>query len=170
MLLALVALALLPAAASAACKGADTRGDGGSAATTSKAILCLVNEQRTSRGLKALKPAGQLKRGAVRHSRDMVAKGYFSHVSPAGTTILSRTKRTGYLRKARSFLVRENLEWARGDDSTPRNVVKAWMASSVHRGNILLPALRDAGIGIAQGAPSGGAGATVTMLLGFRKR
>jgi uncharacterized protein YkwD len=160
-----------PAAASAQqCADADLQPNGGNDGAIAAATLCLVNVQRAEAGLSKLKPSKQLQRAAAGHSRDMVAKQYFAHDSPSGSTIFSRVKRTGYLRGTREFHVRENLGWGSGTLSTPATVVDAWMHSQVHRDNVLSRAVREGGVGLAKGSPSGGRGATFTMVFGSRRR
>lgn len=47
----------------------------------------------------------------------------------------------------------ENLAWGNARKSTPRRIVRAWMASPRHRQNILSPGFREIGIAIVVGAP-----------------
>ena len=47
----------------------------------------------------------------------------------------------------------ENIAWGSGSRSTPRSIVRAWMASDGHWANILSAAFRDIGIGVSPGAP-----------------
>src|SRR4051812_43077884 len=53
-------------------------------------VLCLVNRERTSRGLRGLRHAPALNRAASRYSRQMVAGHFFDHVSPSGSTVSTR--------------------------------------------------------------------------------
>ena len=46
-------------------------------------------------------------------------------------------------------------------------IVQAWMDSAGHRAMILNRGFREAGVGVASGIPSGGAGATYTMDFGL---
>ena len=48
-----------------------------------RALVCLVNAERTSRGLRAARD-GDLAQAARRHSADMVRRSYFAHESPSG--------------------------------------------------------------------------------------
>ncbi|MBV9988627.1 MAG: CvpA family protein, partial [Chitinophagaceae bacterium] len=45
-------------------------------------MLEMVNEERVSRGLKALAADTAMRRVAIAHSRDMFARGYFAHETP----------------------------------------------------------------------------------------
>jgi uncharacterized protein YkwD len=97
----------------------------------------------------------------------MVRRHYFSHVSLSGSTFLQRIKRTGYLRRARSWSAGENIAWGSGGYATPRSIVRAWMNSPPHRENILNGRFREIGLGVARGAPRGG-GATYVNEFGYR--
>jgi uncharacterized protein YkwD len=93
------ALAASPALAQApaACPfAADVLGDAPPAAVEA-AVSCLVNEERAARGLGAVEHASALELSARRHANDMVARGYFAHVSPTGGTVDKRARRAGYL-------------------------------------------------------------------------
>ncbi len=172
-LLAVVAL-VVPNAASAATSCADAdlvpSTDNGVALRT--ATLCLLNEERASAGLKPLVSNTHLRRAAQKHSLQMVRESFFDHVSPAGSTLVSRVRRgTAYLSGALNFLLGENIAFGSGDLATPANTVKGWMEFPVHRKNILNRRFRHIGIGIAMGAPGidgGGPAATYTTNFGSR--
>ncbi len=89
----------------------------------------------------------------MRHSADMVRKGYFGHTSPTGVGFIERIVETGYTHKARTWLVGENLVWGSGGLSTPAELVQAWMNSPPHRANLLRSRFRDIGIGVVRGTP-----------------
>ncbi len=123
-------------------------------ATLRSATLCLVNEQRAKRGLAQLTANSQLGKAAQRYSQAMVRESFFDHVSPGGSTLLSRVRRgTAYLRGARSYALGENIAWGSGDYATPKETVEGWMESQGHRDNILNRRYRHIGVGIAIGAP-----------------
>jgi uncharacterized protein YkwD len=116
--------------------------------------LCLLNAQRARYGLRPLRMSSQLSAAARRHAADMRRRHYFSHVSLDGTDFVKRIRRTGYLRRAGSWYVGENLAWGAGPGrSSPRGIVTAWMNSPPHRHNILDSRFREIGIGVAIGAP-----------------
>jgi uncharacterized protein YkwD len=157
--LVVTALAAVPAvSAASSCTGADTV----PSATTheAQATLCLLNQQRRAHGLRALRMDTKLGKAARGHAEDMVAKRYFDHDSKSGASFEARIKRTGWTKARRSYIVGENLAWGGGHLATPREIVKSWMNSPGHRSNILAREFRMIGIGIANGAPTGGAGAT----------
>ncbi|UUY03101.1 CAP domain-containing protein [Svornostia abyssi] len=116
--------------------------------------LCLVNHERTTRGLKALREHPGLRDTAQDYAEQMDSANFFDHVSPGGSTMLDRIKRgSDYLRSGRSWIVGENLAWGSGGAETPAKIVRAWMKSPGHRRNILNGRFRDIGIGITDGAP-----------------
>jgi uncharacterized protein YkwD len=135
---------------------------------TPAAVRCEVNAIRRNAGLPPVRGSATLRRAAVRHSRDMVTRRFFSHVSPSGATLRDRVARTGYLRGARRPRLGENIAWGSGSAAAPAGIVSAWMQSPGHREIILTPAFREVGVGIAGGAPQGGSGATYTLDVGRR--
>src|SRR5213592_1027832 len=106
--------------AQAACSGAGLTPSKGNATKVRRATLCLLNAQRRSQGLHALRAERRLRRAAGAYSRLMVSQRFFSHVSPAGSTPLSRIKSTNYLDGARSWSIGENIAWGTGSLATPR--------------------------------------------------
>jgi uncharacterized protein YkwD len=133
-----------------------------------RTILRLVNHERRIRGLHRLHRDRRLERAATKFSRVMVFNDFFSHVSPGGSTVLSRVKATGYLHGARGWTVGENIAFGTGHYATPAETVDAWMHSPGHRANILHPGFKEIGIGIALGAPGYEGGATYTTDFGTR--
>jgi uncharacterized protein YkwD len=133
------------------------------------ATLCLINEERRARGRPALAADPRLAVAARRYSADMVARGYFAHVSPDGATLTDRLRRVGYLGGC-AWRAGEALAWGFGDERTPAARVAAWMHSRRHRRVLLSPRYRDVGIGVARGVPVGsGDGITYTADFGRRR-
>jgi uncharacterized protein YkwD len=160
-LLVLATGAGAPAAASAkACTGADSDPALLGHTATVRTTLCLLNRERGARGLRKLHADGKLRRAADRHAGDMVAKRYFDHTSKSGASFVTRIKRTGWTRARHSWTVGENIGYGSGTYATPRQMVSGWMHSSGHRANILGRRFRMIGVGVANGAPTGGSGAT----------
>ncbi len=162
---------LAPAAdASAACAGSGLMPNGGykNKVAIRSAVLCLVNAERTERGLPPLRISPRLRNAASRHSNDMVAQGFFDHNSPNGQDVVDRSRAAGYMRPHRSWMVAENIGWGTGTFATPRAMVRSWMESPGHRANILNEDMRDAGVGIAAQSPTGEAGGTYTLVFGRR--
>jgi uncharacterized protein YkwD len=174
-----VAGALVAAPASAvarahragSCANADLPPTASNLASVRKATLCLINAQRTSRGLRALRSNSHLRAAADRYAREMVAKDFFGHVSPSGSTVLQRIKNSAYLKPARSWAIGENLAWGTGTLATAAQTVRGWMSSPPHRRNMLDKGFREIGIGVALGAPgSNDPGATYATEFGRRSR
>jgi uncharacterized protein YkwD len=140
--------------ASDRCPSADALPGQVPVADAREAVLCLMNAQRTARGLKRLRAQPDLAGAAGRFARQMVRDRFFDHTSPGGSTMVSRIKGTSYLRDAVRWTVGENLAWGTGTKATPRATVDAWMHSADHRENLLDRGFADVGIGIAPGAPA----------------
>jgi uncharacterized protein YkwD len=163
------AVLALPASASA-CGAADARPGQVSVRQLGLATRCLVNRERARRGLRRLRENRRLSLAARRHARDMALRNYFSHQSLSGATFLDRIRRTGYLRGASYWTVGENIAWGEGRLASPREIVRAWMGSPGHRANILARRFRNIGLGVARGAPVGGAdGGTYVHTFGARR-
>jgi uncharacterized protein YkwD len=133
-----------------------------------RALLCLHDAERRSRGLHSLRAQGALRRAAKRHARDMVRHRYFGHFSPAGSGPVGRALSTGY-RARRKIEVHENiLTWS--TSLTPAELMQKWMASPPHRADILCPRWHDIGIGVVRASTSGSRGITVAVEFGRRYR
>jgi uncharacterized protein YkwD len=117
------------------------------------AILCLLNEQRVAFGLVPLSLNTYLSASAYAHSTEMNSDSYFAHDSADGTTFDGRIRATGYLNRAHSWAVGENIAWGSLVLGTPQALMVAWMNSPEHRANILDPTYREIGIGVAWGDP-----------------
>ena len=131
-----------------------------------QATLCLVNRERTTRGLAPLRENGLLTSASLEHSTDMVRGHYFEHTSADGRSVGDRLRAVGY---SRGFAASagENIAFGVGKRSTPAHIVDAWMKSPPHRADILRPAFTEIGIGIALGVPGGKKdGATYTTDFG----
>jgi uncharacterized protein YkwD len=158
LLLVLAALVFAAPSAAAQCAGADTVPTAQTLDTARAATLCLLNAERTARGLRPLRENALLTRASDGHSRDMVRRRYFDHTDPAGKDVLDRLRAVGYIgRRARCF-AGENIAYGPGEYATPRAIVRLWMGSRDHKANILEPRYREIGLGVAPGAPMDGAG------------
>ena len=158
-----------------ACRGAGLVPSKHNPTRIRRATLCLLNAERTSRGLRPLRASRQLRKAATAYSRTMVRKRFFDHVGPRGSTMVSRIKQgTNYLkRNVRHWSLGENIGWGMGSKSTPQAMVRMWMRSAGHRRNILRKRFRHVGIGVATGAPArirGARAATYTTDFGYRVR
>lgn len=107
----------------------------------------LVNQERAKEGLAPLRADPELTEVARAHSRDMLARGYFSHSSPEGKDAFGRMRdaRVAYLAAG------ENLAHA----PTLAQAHQGLMNSPGHRANILRPAFGRVGIGIVDAGRHG---------------
>jgi uncharacterized protein YkwD len=110
-------------------------------------MLALINQERTQRGLPALRMDEQLRAVARRHSRDMLRRGYFGHLSPEGVAPFERMTAAGVHYTAAG----ENLALA----PTVEIAHAGLMQSPGHRANILQPRFRRVGIGALAAPPYG---------------
>jgi uncharacterized protein YkwD len=158
-----------PAAASARCDhGEISPSDPAFLEFAPSAAVCLLNEQRTARGLDPLTVGSMsLSDPAVSHSQDMVARQFFDHVNPDGIDFVERLRTywEGY-----SYVVGENLYTGQGYSGSVDVAVNAWMHSDGHRANILDPRFKEIGVGIVRGFAGDryASGATYTTTFGAR--
>lgn len=110
-------------------------------------MLVLLNHERTSRGLSALTTNIKAQTAARDHSRDMFARGYFSHITPEGYDPFQRMKTAGVSYGAAG----ENLALAPTLDLAHAGL----MNSPGHKANILSPDYHTVGIGVIDGGPYG---------------
>jgi uncharacterized protein YkwD len=135
------------------CTGANLLPALASIPTAKAATLCLLNNERASRGLLPLAAQPVLEAAAQNYSQAMVAQHFFDHVSPGGQTIDDRL--ASYIGASGIWSTGENLAWGEGALATPASIVRNWMASPGHRDNILDPQFNDIGVGVVAGTPSG---------------
>ena len=110
----------------------------------SRQMLAQVNAERKRAGRKPLRLNSELARSAQRHAEDMLARGYFDHKSPSGTTVRERSRAAGYNWGA----IGENIAFGQ---TSVGEVIDTWMGSPGHRKNILSPHFSELGIGLALG-------------------
>lgn len=111
-------------------------------------VIRLTNVQRAQSGLTQLTENSVLTQAALAKGNDMLAKGYWAHFAPDGTSPWSFFLKFGYKYK----FAGENL--AR-DFSDASSAVNAWMNSPTHKENILNANYREIGIGVVEGNLSG---------------
>jgi uncharacterized protein YkwD len=127
--------------ASSACAGASTAVADSTTQASRATVVCLINRQRTSRGLPALSADSQLDRSAQGWTNEMVSHHEFTH----GANFTERISAAGF-------------HWSQAGENiasgfaTPTSVVAGWMASAGHCENILSPAFREVGTGVSPGA------------------
>ncbi|HEX2547917.1 MAG TPA: CvpA family protein [Ramlibacter sp.] len=115
-------------------------------------LLALVNTERRAAGLKPVQPDDELTEVARAHSRDMLARGYFSHYSPEGKDLNDRLRQA----KVRYLTAGENLALA----PTLYTAHIGLMNSPGHRANILRGQFGRLGVGVLD---SGSHGLMVTQ-------
>lgn len=120
-------------------------------------LLRDTNDYRDRSDLPALKLNTDLSRAAQAKAESMVAKNYWSHVAPDGTTPWYYFQKVSYDYAAAG----ENLAYG---FSTSDQVVTAWMNSAEHRDNIL-GNYQDIGFGVANG--EGYQGGRNTVIVAF---
>ncbi len=108
-------------------------------------VLALVNQERAKQGLSALSWSDELTAVARAHSKDMAARGFFSHTNPDGQSPFDRMKAAGISYRTAG----ENIA---AGQRTPQEVVNAWMNSEGHRANILNASYTRLGVGYASGS------------------
>ncbi len=135
------------------------------AAALDDGLLTDLNRIRLDHGLTPLTPSPGLAAAATAHSEDMIAKGYFSHSSANGLPFWKRIARYYPLTRYESWSVGENLLWSSGRIDAAAGLA-AWMASPLHRANILSPSWRQIGIAAVSSpaAPGTYRGLSVTVI------
>lgn len=126
------------ARAAAACAGSGAPVGSTSSQVLKSTVVCLINQQRALHHLPPLAASPLLNRSAQGWTDVMVSSDQFTH----GTNFASRISAVGFVWRTAG----ENI--ATGY-STPRGVVRAWMASTGHCENILNPSYREIGTGIS---------------------
>jgi hypothetical protein len=111
-------------------------------------LVTLTNQKRAEAGLSPLTLNSQLSQAASLKAQDMLAKNYWAHNAPDGTTPWYFIRSAGY----EYTYAGENL--ARGF-STANEALNAWMASPGHRDNILSPHYKDIGFAVQVGTLTG---------------
>lgn len=103
-------------------------------------VIDITNRERTSRGLVALKGNDKLHQAAQAYAEFMAARDKLSHTLDGN--VWDRIEHVGYSYSTCG----ENIAW---NYTTPAQVMEGWMESTGHRANILNPAFREIGVGIA---------------------
>ena len=102
----------------------------------------VTTRARVRAGLTPLRADPRLARVAARHACDMAQRGRMTHLGSTTTGPAMRLKQAGY----QPTVSAENI--AAGPFSLPR-VLSEWTASPGHHANIMLPQVRDFGVGQA---------------------
>ncbi len=133
-------------------------------------IHSLINQERRDKGLTPLAWNHALSKIARKHSRDMAGRNYFSHYSPEGHDFFYRYQQEDFTCSVKverviyqgaenifqnnlydRIMVMNGVKYY--DWNTIKHIaettVRGWMNSPGHRKNILTPAWKSEGIGIA---------------------
>ncbi|MDQ3065416.1 MAG: CAP domain-containing protein [bacterium] len=108
-------------------------------------LLSSTNTQRTNNGVKKLTINSKLNSAAQAKANDMVAKDYWSHVSPDGKQPWWFITNAGYSYTSAG----ENLAYG---FLTSSDTVTGWMNSPSHRSNLLSSGFTEVGFGFANSA------------------
>lgn len=100
----------------------------------------LINVDRARVGCRPLQWDAAAAAAAQAHSDDMARRGYFSHTSPEGRTVVDRLRAHGADFRA----LAENVAMGQ---RTPQEVVSGWLNSPGHRHNIENCVYTRAGVG-----------------------
>ena len=125
-------------------------------------IVALTNQDRAGVSLPSLTSNAMLEQAATLKAEDMLNKGYFAHVSPAGITPWYWIKQTGY-----SYdYAGENLAINYSDSA---DVTDAWMKSPGHRANLLNDKFTEVGVATVKGNVDGREVIFVVQMFGTPK-
>jgi hypothetical protein len=122
-------------------------------------LLQGTNAQRQAAGLSPLTLNSKLSDAAARKASDMIAKNYWAHNSPTGSTPWDFILGAGY----RYVVAGENLA---KNYTNSQGVVDAWMASPTHRDNIVKPGYKEVGFAVVNGVLNGEETTLVVQMFG----
>jgi len=127
---------------------------------TAEQLLNETNKQRQERGLSPLSLNENLSQAAGLKAFDMIAKSYWAHFAPDGSTSpWEFIKSSGY----NYVYAGENL--AKGFTDS-QDVVNAWLNSPTHRDNMLSDKYKDIGFAVVEGKLLGEETVLIVEMLG----
>lgn len=112
------------------------------------AALDAANRLRAAAKLPPVAWSAALARAAQAHAEDLAARARLSHIGGNGSRMTERVQTAGYAGFARA----ENVAW---NQPNTGEVMEAWAESAAHRENMLLPDVREIGIGYACASDKG---------------
>jgi uncharacterized protein YkwD len=127
-----------------------------------RAVTCLVNWARARGGRRTLVRSSSLQRAALLKGRGVASCGELSH-TPCGSELTAPVRRSGY--EYSSFA--ENLFAGSSGAYSARDVVAAWLQSSLHRANLLHPGFRHVGAALVPTRRISGYGVAVVWITAF---
>jgi uncharacterized protein YkwD len=137
-------------AAAPACPHASATPGQASLDELRHATLCLLNHARHS--APPLAANHDLIHAARRHDKKMLAQDCFEHHCQGESRLQKRLRRSGYLAGADTWRYAEEL----GYETTPAQMVNAWLDHDSQAADLLSPKYADVGIGVKSGAPEAG--------------
>jgi uncharacterized protein YkwD len=151
-IVAVIGALVIPSTAAAAGERPAPVASAASVAGQETTMRHLINQVRRQHGLKPLATVRALQASAARKNSRILACNSFSH-TPCGDAFSREFRATGYYRG--NAAIGENLAWGSGASSTPRAILRSWMASPAHRRNILTRSWRHQGIKLTFGKLGG---------------
>ena len=106
-------------------------------------LLTLINNARTSNGLKALNVNQNLSTAANAHATDMLCNNYFSPIGLDGSTVQSRVAKQGY---SASIVVENLYALQPAFGMSPQVAFNWWNQNTASRDNLLNPDTTEIGI------------------------
>ena len=136
-------------ARSASCENAETTVADAEAKQLRKAVACLVNRARAEHDEAKLGRERPLQRAARKHAKVMAATDCLDLRCPGEPDLEGRLRKAGYFEGARRWEFAENSGCAMSAEA----MVESWLASSVHRLNLLDPKFAEIGVGVSIEGP-----------------
>ena len=130
-------------------------------------MLCLVGWARARARVRPLRPSAELDAAAEQKAEAITACDEFSH-TPCGRPFRSFFERAGYAR-SRPWSTAEVLAFGSRRLVSARQVFRLWLASPVHRTNLLVSDWRDVGVALVWAGDGPNAEATWVVDLGRRR-
>lgn len=121
----------------------DGDNDDAGISSYAKEVAALVNQERASAGLGALKIDVGVRSAAQTRAMELEEK--FSHTRPDSSDCFTALTQAGVSFRGAG----ENIAYGQ---SSPREVMRGWMDSSGHRANILNPQFTSIGVGVYESA------------------
>ncbi|MFA6392282.1 MAG: CAP domain-containing protein [Patescibacteria group bacterium] len=124
---------------------------------SSRKLVELTNQSRTTAGVNPVKENALLTRAAYQKAQDMLDRNYFNHEDPDGNMPWYWLKNNNYIYSYAG----ENLAM---DFTRAETVHEAWLSSESHRANIENPNYKEIGIAVVHGKLNG---KSTTVLVEF---
>jgi uncharacterized protein YkwD len=124
-------------------------GDGAFSAASEQELIARTNRSRVEAGLTTLRVDAELTAVARWRSRDMSARGYFSHaIPPLGQKVFAVLEGREYC----FTLAGENIGWNTHSDAlATERIHQAFLDSPGHRANVVAEPWRAVGVGAYKG-------------------